>query len=51
MIWICEMEDSIWKFSTEELAKECARFFEREDEAIIYCEKIFDDEEFLERMN
>lgn len=27
MIWICEMEDATWRFSTKELAEECARFF------------------------
>ena len=50
MIWICEMEDATWRFSTKELAEECARFFECEDEANIYCAETLDDERLLKEM-
>lgn len=48
-VWLCEMEDATWRFSTKELAEKCARFF-KEENAEIYCEGLFDDEELLRRM-
>lgn len=50
MIWICEMEDATWRFSTKELAEKCARFFECEDEAYIYCAETLDDERLLKEI-
>lgn len=48
---ICEGE-SIWRFSTMELAIQCVRFFELdEDEYEIYQEEMkVDDDELLRRM-